>query len=157
MIKFLGIVICVLLFNTIANAKKIIINCKGESLAKKHDIFYIIDTEKKTLRTNDEEDINNEINEVKISDAEILMNKVKSKITPNGYNVRLIRFDRYSGYLVSYNVYINYYEFQNLQSQIALSSSVEMKTNWIEIAANKAYESNSNNNNKFHGTYCRSY
>ena len=148
--KLLGIVVLGLLLSGNANAEKIILSCKGEFLGTKYDDHYIIDTEKKTLRISNGEDV-----KVEISDSEILMTNLKTKKSSNGYNIRLMRFDRYSGHLVSFNVYLNDNEYQSLQSQIELSSTKEMKSNWIEIAATKAYANKSNKDNIFYGALCK--
>ena len=55
----------------------------------------------------------------------------------------------------TFNVYLNDNEYQSLQSQIELSSTKEMKSNWIEIAATKAYANKSNKDNIFYGALCK--
>tara|TARA_B110000196_G_C20571748_1_gene397867 strand:- start:45 stop:521 length:477 start_codon:yes stop_codon:yes gene_type:complete len=150
--KLLGIVVMGLLWCNVGFAEKLILNCKGEFLGIKMDDYYIVDTSEKTLKIKGGEAVN-----VRINDAEILMTDLNTNKSSKGYNLRLMKFDRYAGKLFSFNVYINDEEFNELQKKVkSLESSSAIKPwSYLEIAATKAFSNQSHKDNLFYNAECK--
>ena len=150
--KILGIVVLGLLWCNVGFAEKLILNCKGEFSDTKIDDYYIVDTSEKTLKIKGGAAVN-----VRINDAEILMSDLNTNKSSKGYNLRLMRFDRYTGILLSFNVYINDEEFNELQKNIkSLESSSAIKpSSYLEIAAIKAFSNQSHKDNLFYSAECK--
>ena len=146
--KLLGIVVLGLLLSGNAYAEKIILNCKGEILGTKYDDYYIVDTSKKTLKISFGETVN-----VRINDKEILMADLNTNKSSKGYNLKWMKFDRYKGIFLSFNVYINDKEFKILQEKIA-SSDASHSWSWIELAAIRAGTEYSHKDNLIYNGMC---